>query len=100
MARPRMQLHELLLTFVPNVYFQPPANVQMKYPCIVYNVDSLDSKFADNGPYLHTKRYLVTGIDPDPDSAIFDLISALPLCSFSQRFVVDNLYHSAFSLFF
>ena len=48
---PRLQLHHSLKRFVPNVYFQPPTNVQMKYPCIIYKRDFADSKFADDNTY-------------------------------------------------
>lgn len=97
---PRQELHEILLTLVSNVYFQPRANISMQYPCIVYNRDARDTKFADNTPYLGTKRYQITVIDADPDSAIPDKVAQLPLCSFSQHFVVDNLNHDVYSLYF
>ena len=100
MARPRLQLHELLKTFVDNVYFQPPENLQMVYPCIVYNRDAAQNLYADNGPYRHVKRYLVTVIDRDPDSPIPDKVAALPMSEFSQHFVVDNLHHDNYSVFF
>src|SRR6188768_2836768 len=64
------QLEELLGS--RNVYFQPPTNVQMQYPCIVYNRDSANSQYADDIPYRFTKRYQVTAIDQDPDSTIAD----------------------------
>lgn len=83
-----------------NVYFQPPANVQMKYPCIVYNRDNADTKFAGNKPYRNVKRYQVTVIDRDPDSAIPDKIAGLPMCSFNRFFTADNLNHDVFTLFF
>jgi hypothetical protein len=72
----------------------------MKYPCIVYNRDAEDAKFADNGSYLRTKRYQVTVIDRNPDSDIPDKVANLPLCSFAQYFVIDNLHHDVFSLYF
>jgi hypothetical protein len=83
-----------------NVYFQPPANVQMQYPCIVYVRDSADSKFADNKKYRYTKRYQVTIIDRDPDSVIPDTIAQLPLCGFQRFFTKDNLNHDVFNLYF
>lgn len=83
-----------------NVYFQPPDNVQMVYPCIVYNRDNADKKFAGNITYLFKKRYQVTVIDSDPDSNIPDKVAALPLCTFSRFFVADNLNHDVFNLYF
>lgn len=99
---PRLELEALLRVLLgsANVYFQPPATKQMEYPCIVYNKDNIDTKFADNGPYLHRKRYQVTVIDRDPDSDIPDKVAALPLCTFSTHFVSENLNHDVFSLYF
>ena len=72
----------------------------MQYPCILYKRDSADSKFADNEPYRHTKRYQVTVIDQDPDSDIPDKIAGLPLCVFDRFYTADNLNHDVFNLFF
>lgn len=82
------------------VYFQPPANVQMNYPAIVYQRDSTDSRFADNYPYLRTKRYQVTVIDRNPDSVIPDKIAQLPLCDHVRFFIVNNLNHDVYYLYF
>lgn len=96
----RLQLQSLLEDITPNVYFQPPANVQMQYPCIRYERDRADTKFAGNSPYRHTKRYQVTVIDQDPDSLIPDKVAALPLCTHQRFFVADNLNHDVYTLFF
>lgn len=96
----RVKLQELLETFTPNVYFQPPANVQMKYPCIVYQRDDLDVKFANNLPYDAIQRYQVTAIDRNPDSDIPSKLAALPRCSFSRFFVADGLNHDVYTLYF
>lgn len=98
----RTSLQSLLEELIgnDNVYFQPPANVQMLYPCIVYKRDDIRVLFADNNPYRLTKRYLVTVIDRDPDSVIPDKVSALSLCRFNRFFTADNLNHDVFTLHF
>lgn len=96
----RLQLQSLLETLADNVYFQPPANVQMEYPCIVYKKDRADTRFAGNLPYRYTKRYQVTVIDRNPDSEIPDKVAAIALCVFDRAFAVDNLNHDVFSLYF
>lgn len=97
---PRLQLQSLLEGIAEHVYFQPPPNIDMQYPCIVYNRDSARSAFADNEPYRYTKRYSVTVIDRDPDSPIPDQVAALPLCTYSRFFIADNLNHDVFTLYF
>jgi hypothetical protein len=84
----------------PAVYFQPPNNVQMSYPCVVYQRDRHDVGYADDRAYQRTVRYQVTVIDRDPDSLIPAKVADLPLCSFERFFVADNLNHDVFNLFF
>ena len=96
----RLQLHQLLKTFTPNVYFQPPENVQLKYPCIIYHRDFAHTKFADDNPYDHTVRYAITVIDRDPDSEIPSKVAAMPMSLFNRFFTVDNLNHDVYNVYF
>lgn len=82
------------------VYFQPPHDTQMEYPCIVYQRDSADTKHADNAPYKRTQRYQVTVIDRDPDSLLPAQVAALPMCTFSRFMRADRLNHDIFTLYF
>lgn len=83
-----------------HVYFQPPANVVLTYPCIVYKRDSAIIEHADNAPHRNLKAYLVTVIDPNPDSSIPDKIAKLPTCYYNRFYTADNLNHDVFKLFF
>lgn len=98
----RIDLHEELRAILGSdfVYFQPPESVKMIYPCIVYALDLMDMKYADDRPYLNAKRYCVTVIDKDPDSVLPDRMLILPYCSFSRAYTVDNLNHWVFYLYF
>lgn len=96
----RQKLHQLLKAICDNVYFQPPTNIQLKYPCIVYNRDYAETKFADDKPYSHTLRYAITVIDPNPDSEIPDKVAAMPMSLFNRFYAVDNLNHDVFNVFF
>lgn len=96
----RLELHQLLETFSENVYFQPPTNISMKYPCIVYSRDYAYTEFADGIPYCHKLRYQVTVIDRDPDSAIPSKIASMPMTLFNRFFTADNLNHDVFSVYF
>lgn len=98
----RLELHELLVVILGsrNVYFQPPENVVMKYPAIVYERDKVDTVHADNAPYRSVKGYTVTYIDQDPDSPVPDKIGSLPMSSFSRRFAADGLNHDVYSVYF
>lgn len=97
---PRLELQSLLESMCDHVYFQPPNNITMQYPCIVYKRDGEDAKFAGNRPYNRTKRYLVTVIDRDPDSPIPDKVGSLPMCTFNRFYTADNLNHDVYTIFF
>jgi len=99
---PRSELHTLLKDLLETdyVYFQPPPNLQMEYPCIVYRRDNADTDFADNKPYSYKKRYLITVIDRDPDSVIPERIASIPTCVFDRFYAADNLNHDTYRLYF
>jgi hypothetical protein len=82
------------------VYFQPPPNVAMKYPAIVYERNFANVQFADNSPYRRTKRYSVTVIDQDPDSVIPDKVAGLPMSQTVRHFTAGNLHHDVFDIYF
>lgn len=96
----RLELHALLETICPNVYFQGPNNSQMQYPAIVYERDRSDTKFADDGPYSVTRGYSLTLITADPDDAIFEALSALRMCAHERFFAANSLNHDVFSIYF
>jgi hypothetical protein len=96
----RLDLQALLETIVDHVYFQPPSNILLVYPCIVYKRDFADTKFADDIPYANTKRYMVTAIDRDPDSVIPDKVAALPMTLFNRYYAADELHHDVYNVFF
>ena len=96
----RLDLHQLLMSMCDNVYFQPPINVKMIYPCIRYQRDLARTHFADDSPYNVTKRYIVTVIDENPDSDIPDKVASLPMSVFSRFYISDNLNHDVYSVYF
>lgn len=98
----RLDLHELLKAIpgVEKVYFQPPSDIYMEYPCIVYERDYRKTQHADNRPYLSTLRYEVTIIDRDPDSAIPEAVAALPLSLFTRHFQTDSLNHDVYNVYY
>lgn len=83
-----------------NVYYQPPTNTKLEYPCITYQLDGVNSRYADGIPYRNAKRYLVTYISQRPDMFIPDKIGSLPTASFNRWFIQDNLNHWSYRLYF
>lgn len=98
----RLKLHEILCEKLGtrNVYFQPPASVNLKFPCIIYEKSNVNSIIADDTNYISKKQYTVTVIDKNPDSEIPDRIEELPYCSFERHFVNDNLNHDVYKIYY
>lgn len=98
----RVELQTLLegLLGSRNVYFQPPASLVMKYPCIRYELSNIDTIFANNSPYKQKKMYKIVVIDQNPDSIIPDKVSELQLCIFDRRYSVNNLNHTVYNLYY
>jgi len=83
-----------------NVYFQPPPNVKMHYPAIVYNLDGNWTPNANNSTYIYRRNYSVTVIDRDPEKEWDEILTnELEYCKFQRPFVADNLNHWQFSLY-
>lgn len=96
----RIELQDILEGICENVYFQPPENVQIKYPCIIYNLNTMDTQYADNDPYHIRKNYQITVIDKNPDSCIPDKVAKLSMCRFDRFYTADNLNHFVLSLYY
>ena len=102
MAKNRLELQTLLegLLGSRNVYFQPPPNVKLQYPCIIYDFDKFHTTKADNDDYLRGKKYELTLIHRNPDNDIYEKIQNLQYCNLDRTYKSDNLYHYAFTIFF
>ena len=107
MAGKRLDLHALLIDIletkgqaISRVYFQPPATIEMEYPCIIYNRSNRKNFFSGDNIYLGMNQYSITVVDEDPDSLIPDKVLELPYCSFSAHFTVDGLNHDVYTLYF
>lgn len=98
----RLELQTELETILGsrNVYFQPPENIKMLYPCIVYGPTQEYVQFADGQRYLFKWRYQVTVIDKDPDSLIPNKVALLPMCKIDRIFASNNLNHYVYNLYY
>jgi hypothetical protein len=98
----RLNLQTKLVALIGNnnVYFQPPPDFMLSYPCIVYSRVNIRSRFGDNVPYSITKEYNLTVIDTNPDSEIPDKVSKLERCAFDRHFTTSNLNHDVFNILF
>lgn len=101
--KPRKELNDIFKSLLgsDNVYFQPPENVKLKYPCIIYSLDSADIQFAANKSYRYMRRYDVLYITKNPDDILTDTIpQTLPLIRFNRFYASDGLNHYSYTLYF
>lgn len=98
----RIKLHEEFEELLGNrnVYFQPPKNTQLSYPCIIYKLNKMDTKHANDRVYKKNNAYQVTLIHKDPDNTIKDKLLMFPKTKFNNFFVNDNLNHYVYTIYY
>lgn len=97
----RQQLHNKLLGYCNNVYYQAPATVHITYPCIIYDLSKVNSMYADNMAYRNAKGYEMTYISKDPsDAKVDELLESFRYIRFDRHYTADNLHHYVFNLFY
>lgn len=83
-----------------NVYYNPPANLEMKYDAIRYSLSGIQSPYANNAKYTKTKCYNLIVISKRPDPEVVDKILDLPYSSLDRPYVADNLNHYPITLYY
>ena len=82
-----------------NVYFQPPKNTMLHYPCIIYYKTRIDSRYADNKVYKAVDRYTIQYITKNPDDPFpMTLMHHFEGINSDRDYVSDNLHHYNFNL--
>lgn len=92
------KLEELLGT--RNVYYQPPESLKINYPAIIYSRNDVDSRYANDLPYMLSKSYEIIVVDKKADNSVIDAILQLPYSSYDRHYVSDNLHHDVIELYF
>lgn len=98
----RLDLSRILQEIIGSdqVHFQPPSNINMVYPAIVYDFADADTKHANNLVYGRTRKYEVTLITRDADDPAEDKIAHLPMTSRSRAYKADGLTHYPFEIYY
>ena len=93
---------DLESTDTGKVYFQPPTNVHLEYPCWVIERDSAHQPKANDKTYIFRERYKCTFMnrtEPDPD-----ILRIIPfryqLCQYQNHYVADNVHHDVFFIYY
>ena len=98
----RLELQTKLENLFDNrrVYYQPPENLKMEYPCIRYSKSDIISRHADDIKYVNRISYEIIVIDKHPDNDVIEKILELPLSSYDRHYVYDNLNHDVIRLYY
>lgn len=103
MSNKRITFHSSLTAITgdtTNVYYQPPSNIRMKYPCIEYHDAQWDTTFANDMPYTITMHFQLTVIDPRPESPwIMEIARTFPMCKQTRHYTADGLNHDVFDIY-
>lgn len=98
----RVDLHNELKSLLGsnNVYYQAPESVKMEYPAIRYKRSDVDTKSANDKPYIHKNKYEIIVIDRKPDNPVIDKLLKLPMCTYDRSYTADNLNHDVLTLYY
>ena len=83
-----------------NVYYQPPENLKMNYPAIVYSKTIPDIKRANDKIYLQKNCYEIIVISKRPDDPVINKLENLQMCEWERHYVSDNLHHDVLTLYY
>lgn len=101
MANKRLELAIKLEDFCPNCYYQPPSDITMKYPCIIYNKDTPLQSNANDFNYISIDKYILTIVEYKADTGVAEKIrDAFRTARISQKYIADRLHHTKIELYF
>lgn len=81
------------------VYFQPPENLKIVYPAIVFHLSKIEIDRASDVPYKGAKEYSVTLITKDPEPDVIDEILKIPYSSLDTTYISDGMNHFVFTVY-
>ena len=95
----RLEVQNFFSSICPHVYFQPPENIGIQLPAIIYKLSDIDRRLADNRVYNQNRVYEVVVLDIDSESEIVDTLSNNIKCKFIRQYTANDTYHSVFEYY-
>lgn len=107
METQRLKIHELLCSILGcptegeglRCYYDPPPNIHMTYPAIVYHMSNVETDYADDRPHRVTPIFTCTLISRSPAHEILERLLWLPKVGFNRTYIADNLVHRVFTIY-
>lgn len=95
----RLQLAEEMQNAVNCAcYFQPPENLKLTYPCIIYSLNDVNVVYASDGPYIELLNFEIIYITKDPLPKELQTLVYVLNRSCGRTYVADNLHHFVFNV--
>lgn len=79
------------------VYFQPPENLKLGYPAIVFHLTKIKVDHADDVPYKGAREYMITLISRDPEPDALEEILKIPYTTLDSTYISDGMNHFVFT---
>lgn len=96
----RLDLHNKLVSILGtnNVYYQPPENLKMTYPCIRYNLTKVNAvKASDSVHILHPRYEIMLISTKNMDSLSVRILCEIPQTIMERVYISDGMYHYVYS---
>ena len=81
------------------VYFQPPENLKIEYPAVVFHLSKIEIDHASDAPYKGAMEYSVTLITKDPEPDVINEILKIPYSSLDTTYISDGMNHFVFTVY-
>ena len=101
----RLFLHALLQNMFSDVsiYYRPPGNIILNYPCIVYEKKAYEPSFGNSTPYVVGMRFQVSLLSKLPGyTSVRDILSLNgqgAIVADSDSYENDDIVHDVFTVY-
>lgn len=97
----RLELHNTLIstTGINNIYYNPPENIKMNYPCIRYKRVDVTSKKADDIKYIVHDRYELVIISSKNNDDIVNKLLSIKYMEYDRSMIINGLFHDYMTIY-
>lgn len=81
------------------VYFQPPENLRMDYPAVIFHLSRNKTTHASDGRFKDNQEYTVILITEDPQPDALDAILNIPYSTLETTYVSNGMNHFVFTIY-
>ena len=101
--RNRLELQSELVDLLgsKNVYFQPSTNIKLTYPCVIYELQKFDDRFANDSRYITYQVYQITHVYQRYQNNLQEKFrERFQFIEFNNSSKIDGLYQDVYTLYY